>query len=71
MRPERVFGPVVRLEPLDRLEEAAASANAVDARLQAGVFTQDIGVALSVAAGLRVGAVMINESSVLLVTGGR
>lgn len=63
LRLEEVFGPVVSLEPFERLAEAVASANAVETGLQAGVFTRDIDVALSVAADLRVGAVMINESS--------
>lgn len=63
LRLEEVFGPVVSLEPFDNLAQAVASANAVETGLQAGVFTRDLDVALSVAADLRVGAVMINESS--------
>lgn len=63
LRLDEVFGPVVCLEPFDDLEAAVDSANAVDTGLQAGVFTQDISVALRVASRLRVGAVMVNESS--------
>lgn len=63
VRLQEVFGPVVSLEPFDRLEDAVASANAVDTGLQAGIFTKDLDVALAVAARLRVGAVMVNESS--------
>jgi acyl-CoA reductase-like NAD-dependent aldehyde dehydrogenase len=53
----------VALEPFDDLDAAVDSANAVDTGLQAGVFTHDIAVAMRVAARLRVGAVMVNESS--------
>ena len=60
---QEVFGPVVSLEPFDDLDDAINSANAVDTGLQAGVFTHDLDTALDIAARLRVGAVMINESS--------
>ncbi|TDE88554.1 aldehyde dehydrogenase family protein [Occultella glacieicola] len=63
IRREEVFGPIVMLEPFDTLADAIDSANAVDTGLQAGVFTRDIDTALTVARRLRVGAVMINESS--------
>jgi acyl-CoA reductase-like NAD-dependent aldehyde dehydrogenase len=63
LRSREVFGPVVWLEPFDDLEEAIASVNSVDTGLQAGVFTRDVEVALRVAGRLRVGAVMVNQSS--------
>ena len=60
---DEIFGPVVLLEPFDDLRTAIAAANEVDTGLQAGVFTRDIDQALTVAEGLRVGAVLINSSS--------
>lgn len=62
MRSE-VFGPVVSIEPFDDLIEAVESVNDSDFGLQAGIFTRDVDTALSVAEQLRVGAVMINDSS--------
>ncbi|WP_043497207.1 aldehyde dehydrogenase family protein [Georgenia sp. SUBG003] len=63
VRTQEVFGPVVLLDEFSDVASAVASANAVETGLQAGVFTSDVTEALRVASGLRVGAVMINESS--------
>ncbi len=63
LRSDEIFGPVVMLEPFDDLDAAIDSANAVDTGLQSGVFTSNVSVALDVARRLRVGAVMVNESS--------
>lgn len=60
---EEVFGPVISVHAFDTLDEAVARANATDYGLQAGVFTRDLDLAVGVAAQLRVGAVMINDSS--------
>ncbi|TDC61929.1 aldehyde dehydrogenase family protein [Streptomyces hainanensis] len=60
---EEVFGPVVAVETFTDLDTAVARANATDFGLQAGVFTASIDTALAVAERLRVGAVMINDSS--------
>ena len=62
IRTNEVFGPVVMIDPFTDLDSVIDSANAVDTGLQAGVFTQDIDVALDLAAKLRVGAVLINSS---------
>ncbi|MFF2502572.1 aldehyde dehydrogenase family protein [Streptomyces sp. NPDC058067] len=60
---EEVFGPVVTVQPFDTVSEAVEQANATAYGLQAGVFTQDLDHAVTIAGALRVGAVMINESS--------
>jgi acyl-CoA reductase-like NAD-dependent aldehyde dehydrogenase len=60
---QEVFGPVVCLEPFEDIEDVVNRANAVDTGLQAGVFTHDLDLAFHIAARLRVGAVMVNESS--------
>ncbi len=60
---EEVFGPVVVLYRFDDLNDAIDMANDVDYGLQAGVFTQNLDRAFSVADALDCGGVMINESS--------
>ena len=60
---EEVFGPVVVLYRFTELQDAIAMANNVDFGLQAGVFTQNLDIAFSVADSLECGGVMINESS--------
>jgi succinate-semialdehyde dehydrogenase/glutarate-semialdehyde dehydrogenase len=58
-----VFGPLVSVRPFDTLDEAVAEANDTPYGLSAGVFTADIGTALSAARRLRFGTVHINETS--------
>ncbi|MEV0403049.1 aldehyde dehydrogenase family protein [Actinoallomurus sp. NPDC050550] len=60
---EEVFGPVVSVIPVDGPAEAVAMANDSLYGLHAGLFTQDVGLALALASRLRVGGVMINDSS--------
>lgn len=60
---EEVFGPVLAIASFDTADEAVARANATEFGLQAGVFTRDLNAALAIAERLRVGAVMINDSS--------
>ena len=60
---EEVFGPVVVVEPVRSVREAITRANETDYGLQAGIFTADLDLALEVAGHLRVGGVMINETS--------
>ncbi|RBM12673.1 aldehyde dehydrogenase [Streptomyces sp. PT12] len=62
LRTREVFGPVVLLDPFRTLDEAVASANAVDTGLQAGVLTHNLRDAMAVAGALTVGAVLINAS---------
>ena len=60
---EEVFGPVACLIPVDDLTSAIAQANRVNYGLQAGVFTRDLHRAFHAIKDLRVGGVMINDSS--------
>lgn len=60
---EEVFGPVVTVHPFDTVGEAVTRANATSYGLQAGLFTRDLDQAVTLAGRLRVGAVMINDSS--------
>ncbi|MEV0905464.1 aldehyde dehydrogenase family protein [Streptomyces hokutonensis] len=60
---DEVFGPVLTIEPFDTVDEAIARANNTPYGLQAGVFTAGLDTALDVAERLRVGAVMVNDSS--------
>ena len=58
-----VFAPVVVLEPFEDFDQAIALANAPDYSLHAGIFTNDLGKALSAAKRIEAGGVMINDSS--------
>jgi glyceraldehyde-3-phosphate dehydrogenase (NADP+) len=60
---DEVFGPVVTLMPFDDIADAIHAANDSEYGLQAGVFTQSIELALTIAEHLDVGAVVINETS--------
>jgi acyl-CoA reductase-like NAD-dependent aldehyde dehydrogenase len=60
---EEVFGPVVSILPFIQVQDAIFAANNSEYGLQAGVFTQSIDLALSIAEELHVGAVVINETS--------
>lgn len=60
---EEVFGPVVSLVAFDDLEAAIAQINDTPYGLAAGIFTADIGQALTAAEQLRMGSVHINETS--------
>lgn len=60
---EEVFGPVLAIQPVDSAAEAVALANGTEYGLQAGIFTRDLDTALDVARQLRVGAVLVNDSS--------
>ncbi|PJF24909.1 MAG: aldehyde dehydrogenase, partial [Phototrophicales bacterium] len=60
---EEVFAPVVTLSPYDTWEDALRLANDSPFGLQAGVFTRDIGRALSAWDNLEMGGVLINDVS--------
>jgi acyl-CoA reductase-like NAD-dependent aldehyde dehydrogenase len=60
---EEIFAPVVALIPVTGVDEAIGMVNAGPYGLQAGVFTRDLDVAFDAAKRLRVGGVMINDTS--------
>lgn len=60
---EEVFGPVVSILPFEELEEAIKEANDSQYGLQAGIFTNQLDVALHAAKELETGGVVINGTS--------
>ncbi|MFP7463466.1 aldehyde dehydrogenase family protein [Bacillus safensis] len=60
---EEVFGPVVSILPYEELEEAIKEANDSRYGLQAGIFTNQLDVALHAAKDLEAGGVVINGTS--------
>lgn len=60
---EEVFGPVAPIVGFSSAEEALELANSTDYGLQAAVFTRDLSKALRIARELRVGGVMVNDST--------
>ncbi|MDW0114842.1 aldehyde dehydrogenase family protein [Sporosarcina saromensis] len=60
---QEIFGPVVLLYPVNRLEMAIELANNVNYGLQAGIFTANIENAFKAIQGLEVGGILINDSS--------
>lgn len=60
---EELFGPVVSVVPYQTVDEAIQLCNQSDFGLQAGVFTKTMDIAFSLARGLQVGSVNINQSS--------
>jgi len=60
---DEVFGPAVCLFPFSEADEAIAAANGVNYGLLAGVFTQNVNMALKVSEELDCGGVIINDSS--------
>ncbi|WP_396449578.1 aldehyde dehydrogenase family protein [Actinomadura sp.] len=58
-----VFGPVVSVVPFDDLPAAIDQINDTPYGLAAGIFTADLGNALTAAENLRMGSVHINETS--------
>lgn len=58
-----VFGPVVSLRPYQDLDPTIDEINDTPYGLAAGIFTQDVGIALNAAERLRVGSVHVNQTS--------
>ncbi len=56
-----VFGPVVCVYPVDRLDDAIARANSLPYAFQAAVFTRDLDTALRASRRLDASAVMVND----------
>jgi acyl-CoA reductase-like NAD-dependent aldehyde dehydrogenase len=63
LRCREAFGPVVSVVPVASLDEAVDAINRSPYGLQAGVFTSRIDQALAAARNLRVGGVIINDTS--------
>lgn len=61
---DEVFGPVIGFETIGGLDEAIASANAVDYGLSAAICTKDIGAAQRFAAEVQAGMVRVNRPTV-------
>jgi aldehyde dehydrogenase (NAD+) len=61
---QEVFGPVIGIERVDGLDEAIASANAVDYGLSAAICTRDLAAAQRFAAEVQAGMVRINRPTV-------
>ena len=64
---DEVFGPVAVVEAVDSFEDALAACNRSRFGLQAGIFTNDVGRALTAFRTLRYGAVLINDTPMLRV----
>jgi acyl-CoA reductase-like NAD-dependent aldehyde dehydrogenase len=60
---DEIFAPAVALVPVQSFDEAIGMVNAGEYGLQAGVFTRDLDRAFHAARELRVGGVMINDTS--------
>jgi acyl-CoA reductase-like NAD-dependent aldehyde dehydrogenase len=60
---QETFAPIVTVQTYETLDEGLRMANDSEFGLQAGVFTRSLAVALAAARNLRVGGVMINDTS--------
>ncbi len=60
---EEIYGPVTLVAPFEDLEQAVEWANDTEYGLQSAIFTNSLDTALTAAARLRTGGVMINEST--------
>jgi succinate-semialdehyde dehydrogenase/glutarate-semialdehyde dehydrogenase len=60
---KEIFAPVVSVAAVDDLDDAIARVNAGRYGLQTGVFTQDLDRAFHAARSLRVGGVLVNDTS--------
>lgn len=57
------FAPVVSLIPYNTIDEAIDIVNDSEYGLQAGIFTKDINAAFKAIKGIKVGGIMINDTS--------
>jgi len=63
LKSQEIFGPFATLETVSSLSEWINEVNAQPSRLQASVFTQNLGRAFEASSLLNFGGVLINESS--------
>jgi acyl-CoA reductase-like NAD-dependent aldehyde dehydrogenase len=69
LRCEEAFGPVVLLAPVDGDDDALTQIDASAYGLQAGLFTQDIGLLMKAWDRLHVGGIIHNDASAFRVDG--
>ncbi|MEO6158517.1 MAG: aldehyde dehydrogenase family protein, partial [Ilumatobacteraceae bacterium] len=62
---DEIFGPVLTVETFDHEDAALTRAHATEFGLAAGVWTSDVGRALTIARELRVGTIWINTYRIL------
>ncbi|HEX7065481.1 MAG TPA: aldehyde dehydrogenase family protein, partial [Bacillales bacterium] len=60
---QEIFGPVVSINSYSNFDEALSLVNDSDYGLQAGVFTNDLRLALKAAKTIKVGGVIVNDTS--------
>jgi len=60
---EEIFGPVIVIDTYEHFEDAIKATNNSQYGLQAGVFTQDINLAMKAAKEIECGGVMINDTA--------
>lgn len=58
---EEIFGPVLSIMPFDNLTEAVAIANGTEYGLSAGIWSDDINEALTIARDVRAGTIWVNR----------
>jgi glyceraldehyde-3-phosphate dehydrogenase (NADP+) len=60
---DEIYGPVTILEQFDNLDQAIERANSVNYGLQGAIFTHNMNAAFKAISKLKVGGVMVNEST--------
>ncbi|MFD9625792.1 aldehyde dehydrogenase family protein [Peribacillus muralis] len=60
---QEVFGPVVSIATYEEIDEVIAKVNDSDYGLQAGLFTNDLQVAMKAAREIEVGGLIVNDAS--------
>lgn len=60
---KEVFGPVVSIDQYEEIDEAIMKVNDSEYGLQAGIFTNDLNLAMKAAKEIEVGGLIINDAS--------